>query len=146
MTKQKKDILILGIGKVLQVVIALVSIRILTEVLSAQEVGNYYLLLTLLTLLNFAFLNPLGQYFGRHLIHWEQNKNLLNATNVLLFLRFTAIVFSIFIALIVYEIFEYDKYYSLSEFLLFIFISLIAGTHGVLLNAVTLLGFKVKSS
>jgi len=48
MTKQKKDILILGIGKVLQVVIALASIRILTEVLSEQEVGNYYLLLTLL--------------------------------------------------------------------------------------------------
>ena len=144
MTKQKKDILILGIGKVLQVVIALVSIRILTEVLSAQEVGNYYLLLTLLTLFNFAFLNPLGQYFGRHLIHWEQNKNLLNATNVLLFLRFTAIVFSIFIALIVYEMFEYNRYFSLSEFLLFIFISLIAGTHGVLLNAVNTLGDRIK--
>jgi len=143
MTREKKDILILGIGKVLQVIIALASIRILTEVLSEQEVGNYYLLLTLLTLFNFAFLNPLGQYFGRHLIHWEYNKNLLNATCVLLFLRFVAILFAIVIALIVYEMFTYDKYYSLSEFLLFIFISLIAGTHGVLLNAVNTLGNRI---
>jgi len=142
--KQKKDILILGVGKVLQVVISLVAIRILTEVLSEQEVGNYYLLITILTLFNFALLNPLGQYFERHLIHWKQSQNLLNATNVLLFLRFMAVGISMFIALIVYEIFEYDRYYSLNEFLLFIFISLIAGTYGVLLNAVNVLGDRVR--
>lgn len=144
MTKQKKDILILGIGKVLQVAIALISIRILTEILSEQEVGNYYLLLTILTLFNFAFLNPLGQYYGRHLIQWEHSKNLLNATNILLFLRISAIVFSLFVAFGVYQVFGYDKYYTLSDFLLFIFISLIAGTHGVLVGAVNSLGDRVK--
>lgn len=144
MTKEKRDLLVLGLGQVLQVVIALASIRILTEVLSKEEVGHYYLLLTLLDLFNFAFLNPLGQYFGRHIIHWEHNKNLFNATNTLIFLRFIAIMFSIFIAFIMYETFEYDRYYSLNEFLLFVFISLIAGTHGVLLNAVNTLGNRVK--
>jgi O-antigen/teichoic acid export membrane protein len=126
------------------VIIALVSIKILTTLLSEQEVGNYYLLLTILTLFNFAFLNPLGQYYGRHLIQWEHNKNLLNATNVLLFLRVNAIVFSLFVAFGVYQIFGYDKYYQLSDFLLFIFISLIAGTHGVLVGAVNSLGDRVK--
>jgi O-antigen/teichoic acid export membrane protein len=63
LTKSKKDLIILSLGKALQVIIALVSIRILTELLSEQEVGNYYLLLTVLTLFNFAFLNPLGQYY-----------------------------------------------------------------------------------
>lgn len=140
----KKDLMILGLGKLLQVAIMFVSIRILTEVLSEQEVGNYYLLLALLTLFNFSFLNPVGQYYGRHLIQWEYSKNLLNATNVLLLLRVSAIALSLFIAFSVYEIFEHDKYYSLSEFLLFVFISLVAGTHGVLLNAVNTLGDRIK--
>lgn len=144
LTKKKKDIIILAIGKSLQVIIALISIKILTEVLSTKEVGNYYLLLTLLTLFNFAFLNPLGQYYGRHIIHWEHTKNLLNATNTLILLRFIAVVVAIFVAFRVYSFFEYDKYYSTSEFLLFIFISLIAGTHGVLLNAVNTLGDRIK--
>ena len=144
MTKQKKDVLLLGLGKILQVIIALVSVRILTEVLSKQEVGNYYLLLTLLTLFNFAFLNPLGQYYGRHLIKWKHNNNLLNATNTLIFLRFIAIVFATFIVFGVYQLLEYDKYYTLSEFLLFVFISLIAGTHRVFLGAVNILGDRVK--
>jgi O-antigen/teichoic acid export membrane protein len=122
----------------------LVSIKILTTLLSEQEVGNYYLLLTILTLFNFAFLNPLGQYYGRHLIQWEHSRNLLNATNVLLFLRVTAIVFSLFVAFGVYKVFGYDKYYTLSDFLLFIFISLIAGTHGVLIGAVNSLSDRVK--
>ncbi len=122
----------------------LVSIKILTTLLSQEEVGNYYLLITILTLFNFAFLNPLGQYYGRHLIHWEHNKNLLNATNVLLFLRVSAIVFSLFVAFGVYQILGYEKYYTLSDFLLFIFVSLIAGTHGVLVGAVNSLGNRVK--
>ncbi|WP_079577109.1 lipopolysaccharide biosynthesis protein [Malaciobacter marinus] len=122
----------------------LASIKILTTLLSEEEVGNYYLLLTILTLFNFAFLNPLGQYYGRHLIQWEHSRNLLNATNVLLFLRISAIVFSLFVAFGVYQIFGYDKYYELSDFLLFIFISLIAGTHGVLVGAVNALGDRVK--
>jgi O-antigen/teichoic acid export membrane protein len=144
LTKSKKDLIILSLGKALQVIIALVSIRILTELLSEQEVGNYYLLLTVLTLFNFAFLNPLGQYYGRHLVKWEHSKNLLNATNVLLFLRISAIVFSLFVAFTVYQIFGYEKYYTLNEFLLFIFVSLVAGTHGVLLNAVNTLGDRIK--
>ncbi|QOP41463.1 hypothetical protein [Sulfurimonas marina] len=116
----------------------------MTTLLSEEEVGNYYLLLTILTLFNFAFLNPLGQYYGRHLIAWEHSKNLLNATNVLLFLRVSAIVFSLFIAFGVYQIFGYGKYYNLSTFLLFIFIALVAGTHGVLIGAVNSLGDRVK--
>ncbi len=144
MTKEKKDLITLAVGKVLQVLIALVSIKILTEVLSTQEVGNYYLLLTVLTLFNFTFLNPLGQYYGRHLISWEKSNNLLNATIVLMALRILAIISALFFAYGVFIYFEYSKYYTLSEFLLFIFISLVAGTFLVLLSAVNTLGDRIK--
>ncbi len=144
MIKQKKDIITLAIGKVLQVIIALVSIKILTEVLSTQEVGNYYLLLTILTLFNFTFLNPLGQYYGRYLISWEKSKNLLNATAVLITLRIMAIIVAVFFAYAVFEYFEYIKYYTFFEFLLFIFIALLAGSYLVLLSAVNTLGNRIK--
>ncbi len=78
------------------------------------------------------------------MIKWEHNGNLLNATNVLLFLRISAIIFSLFIVSFVYKIFGYEEYYTLGDFLLFIFISLIAGVHGVLLNAVNVLGDRIK--
>ena len=136
--------MVLAIGKVLQVLIALVSIKILTEVLSTKEVGNYYLLLAVLTFFNFTSLNPLGQYYGRHLISWEGSKNLLNATNVLIVLRVIAIVISLLVAYAVFEYFEYHKYYTLTEFLLFIFIALVSGTYLVLLSAVNTLGNRIK--
>ncbi len=144
MTKQKKDIITLVIGKVLQVIIALVSIKILTEILSTQEVGNYYLLLTILTLFNFAFLNPLGQYYGRHLIFWEKSENLKNATIVLVGLRVIAITIALIFAYGIFEYFNYSKYYTLFEFLLFIFVALVAGTYLVLLSAVNTLGDRIK--
>jgi len=143
-TQQRKDIIILAIGKALQVIIALVSIKILTEVLSTEEVGNYYLLLTILMFFNFTFLNPLGQYYGRHLIAWETSKNLLTATNFLVFLRVLIIFISLIFAYGIFEYFGYSKYYSLFEFLLFLAISLIAGTHSVLISVVNTLGDRVK--
>ena len=135
-----KDIIILSFAKILQVLIALISMKILTEILSKDEVGNYYLLLTLLTLFNFAFLNPLGQYYSRQIIHWKQSGNLFNATFILMLLRILLIFCAILIAFFIYTFFDYEKYYSKVGFLIFIFISLIAGTHGVMLSAVNLLG------
>lgn len=135
-----KDILVLSVAKMLQVGIALVSIKILTELLSKDEVGNYYLLLTILTLFNFAFLNPIGQYYSRQIIRWQQSGNLHNATFVLMLLRVLLIFSAVLTAYFIYTFFDYGKYYSKTEFLIFIFISLIAGTHGVLLSAINLLG------
>ena len=144
LSKEKKDVLTLVIGKFLQVIIALISIKVLTEVLSTEEVGNYYLLLSILIFFNFTFLNPLGQYYGRHLISWQKSKNLFNATIVLIGLRILAIVVAMFFAYGVFEYFEYNKYCTLSEFLLFLFISLISGTYLVLLSAVNTLGNRIK--
>lgn len=120
------------------------SIKILTTLLTKEEIGNYYLLLSILTLLNFTFLNPLGQYYGRHIIHWKNNNNLSNATHIILFLRLAAIIFLLFIAFLLYEIFEYEKYYSLDEFLIFIFVLLISGTNALLLNVVNIMGDRIK--
>jgi O-antigen/teichoic acid export membrane protein len=135
---------ILTCGKALQVIIALISIKVITSLLSESEIGNYYLLLALLTFFNFVFLNPLGQYYGRHLIVWEENKNLSNATNVFLILRVVGIIISLGFAYLIYIYFEYDKYYEIQFFILFVFIALFSRTHGTMVSAVNTLGHRVK--
>lgn len=43
-----KDLIVLIGGRVIQILIMLVSIRILTTLLSPEEVGNYYLAISIL--------------------------------------------------------------------------------------------------
>lgn len=144
MNNKNIDFIILAIGKIIQVAISILSIRILTEFLNPDEVGNYYLIITLLTLFNFVLLNPIGQYYGRQLIQWKLTRDISNATNLLLFLRLIAISLSLLILLIIYLAFGYFKSKNLEGFFLFFFISLIASTHGVLLNAINTLGYRIR--
>ncbi|MGF1902957.1 lipopolysaccharide biosynthesis protein [Aliivibrio sifiae] len=143
MKKLNKDFVILTLGKILQVAIALLSVRLLTSLLSTTEVGNYYLLITILTLLNFTFLNPIGQYYNRHIIPWRLSKNLSNASLVLVFTRFFGVLCSLIISTVVFYVFDYEVYYSLCEFLLFIFVSLMASSFLVYLNVINILGNRV---
>tara|TARA_R110000744_G_scaffold22045_4_gene56629 strand:- start:2709 stop:4154 length:1446 start_codon:yes stop_codon:yes gene_type:complete len=141
--KSKKEVVILGVGKVFQIIIALLAIKLLTTILSEKEVGQYYLLLTILALFDFAFLNPIGQYFGRYVIGWQYSGKLRAATNLLIIIRFLAIICSLIIAFIIYLYFDYNQAYGLSEFLLFIFFSLLSGTYLVLLNNLNTLGLRM---
>ncbi len=141
--KNSKDFLILAIGKVLQVLVSLATIRLITELLSEDQVGIYYILLTVLSLLAFGFFNPLGQYYSRHLVHWQQSKNLKNATNIMLILRIIAILLAVPFALLVFYLFDYQRYFSLLEYILFVTFSLVALIHGVLLSAVNILVSRV---
>ena len=135
--------MILAIGKVLQVLVSLATIRLITELLSEDQVGIYYILLTVLSLLAFGFFNPLGQYYSRHLVHWQQSKNLKNATNIMLILRIIAILLAVPFALLVFYLFDYQRYFSLLEYILFVTFSLVALIHGVLLSAVNILVSRV---
>ncbi|NCP72634.1 MAG: hypothetical protein COW76_01135 [Shewanella sp. CG18_big_fil_WC_8_21_14_2_50_42_11] len=139
MNHHTRDLLTLGIGKVLQVLIGLVTLRLITEMLSEEQVGIYYLLLTVVSLLAFGFFNPLGQFYGRHLIHWQQTHNLKTATNVMLMFRGLAIPFALMLAILLFYVFDYQKYFTASEYIAFILIALIALIHGVLLNATNVL-------
>ena len=75
MLKKENKLIPIIIGKFLQVIIMLVSIRIMTSILDEREVGQNYLLLTILSLLNFVFWGPAGQYFSRKTFFWKENKS-----------------------------------------------------------------------
>jgi hypothetical protein len=45
--KKNNELIILIVGRILQVLITLISIRISTSLLDAKEIGNLYLILTI---------------------------------------------------------------------------------------------------
>jgi len=135
---------ILSLGKVLQVFIGLLSLRLITEMLSEELVGIYYILLTVMSLLSFGFFNPQGRFYSRHLIHWQRKTELKTSTNTMLVLRALMIPFALCLAIVVFYVFSYEQYFSLVEYSVFIVVSLITLIHGVLLSATNVLVSRVR--
>ena len=73
-----RNLLVIGVGRALQILVALVSMRLMTHLLSGAEVGNVYLILSLTSYFSLVFLSPVGQYMTRRLHAWHLEGNLLN--------------------------------------------------------------------
>lgn len=71
------ELLILIIGRVLQIIIALVSIKIVTKYLEPSEMGNLYLLMSIVSFYGLFLVNPIGQYINRYTHQWYEEKNIL---------------------------------------------------------------------
>ena len=69
---------LIGVARVLQICIALVSMRLMTHFLLGGDVGNIYLILSLTSYFSLVFLSPIGLYINRCLHKWHQNKTLLS--------------------------------------------------------------------
>ena len=124
--------------------VSLATVRLLTELLNADEVGQYYLLLTLLALFNFVVFNPFGQYYSRCLIRWKHQGDILNATFVVFILRLLGTLLCLGILVPMFIALDYARYYTLPELLTFFLFSLLAGFHGVLLSAINILGDRIR--
>lgn len=73
-----KDFTIIFFGKILQIVIMLITIKVTTHYLTPKEMGNIYIVITISSLLMLAFFNPLGMYVHRKLNIWKEQKVLFN--------------------------------------------------------------------
>ena len=123
-----RDLSIILLGRVLQVLIALVAIRVLTTFLSPEEVGNYYIILALLAFFNLVLLNPPGMYFGRHLLQWQRSKNLLNALFVFVLWIVIVAIVAIPLSMSAYYWLGYEAKFDLDLFLIYIFVAIIIST------------------
>ena len=137
---EQRDLLYLLFGKIISVFIALISVRVATTLLDAEELGKNYLLLTLITLMSFTFFAPIGQYFSRKSIEWK-NKNILKTSiHVLISIRSIAIIISILISIFVYYFAGYKKYYTLDVYVAFLCLSLIGTTTVLFFSTINILG------
>ena len=93
--KLNSKLLIIIVGRVLQIIIALVAIKLATKYLSASEMGNFYLVISIAGFFSLFLINPIGQYINRQTHQWYEEKNLLNVFYIfnyyILFLSFLSI-------------------------------------------------------
>ncbi len=138
-----KDLIIIILGRVLQIIITLLSIRLLTTFLTPEEVGNYYILLALLAFFNLVLLNPSGMYFSRHLHEWQRSKQLLNALFVFMGWMFVVSIVSVPLSAIVYNWLGYENKFDLDIFLVYIAVAMIISTiHRNVMFGSNTLGFR----
>ena len=71
----------------IKVFISFLSIRLLTTLLSKDEVGNYYLVLSIIGFINLVILNPIGMYYNRTILEYKDNGKLYESS-FLVFLSF----------------------------------------------------------
>ncbi len=84
-----KIFLILTAGRLIQVILSLVSVKIFTSILAPSEIGEYYLIFTLISLFSQTLISPLGMFYNRHLHRWVGDGKILNhlfLLNIYLFL------------------------------------------------------------
>lgn len=140
---KNNNLIAIIVGKALQIIIMLISIRVMTSILDEKEIGQNYLLLTILTLLNFGFWLPTCQYFSRKTLAWRESENLKNAVDLMFIFRCVTAFISLIIGYIIFYVNDYERYYTNTEFLLFIFISSIATFSLLLLSTINMLGKQV---
>ncbi len=73
-------------------VIALVSVRVFTSLLSTGEVGNIYLINSLFGFFGLALINPVGMYINRKVHRWVEERSVLDRFSIFnIYLIFLAI-------------------------------------------------------
>lgn len=71
-------LVIILLGRIFQIALSLVSVRVYTNLLSTIEVGNLYLINSIVGLFALTFINPVGMYINRKLHKWADDKVVLN--------------------------------------------------------------------
>ncbi len=66
----KSELVVLSIGKLLQMLLLFAAIKIYTSYLSDQEIGNLILFLAVGSFFGLALINPVGSYINRKLHVW----------------------------------------------------------------------------
>lgn len=113
-------IALLFFGRAVQVVIAVLAIRLFTEFLPQQEIGSQYLISSILMWFSLVLINPVGMFTNRHIHEWKESGQLyfyLRQVN----LYFLAVAFlSLPIVYVVKTYFNVGNYLPSLDLLLFV--------------------------
>jgi len=73
-----KDFLLISLGRVFQIIVSLVAVRVFTAFLSIAEVGNIYLINSIIGFFGLSLINPVQMYGYRKMYQWADEKFLIN--------------------------------------------------------------------
>lgn len=68
-----RDFILLSAGRLVQSLIGVLSIRLLTSILPPEEVGNYYLIFSVIGFCTLTLISPVGFYMNRKLHGWVEH-------------------------------------------------------------------------
>ena len=118
----------LSIGRIIQFLLVFLTIKVMTTLLSPEEVGKYYLLLAIISGIVFLFINPIGLFVNRRINAWK-NSSLVRQYFFILF----SYLFCISIISILLSYFFINEYIKLEISFFWTFL-LIGGS--VLFNSI----------
>jgi len=137
LNKVKSDFLIILIGKLFQVLLMIIAIRVSTTLLEPKEMGNIYIFTTIYTFFVLSLISPFGQYINRHTHQWHEEKSLLDNLGLYGLYLLSIAIFSVVIGFLLY-IFgisqEIELFFFLSLLYLFILFMTLNQTILPLLN------------
>jgi O-antigen/teichoic acid export membrane protein len=81
-TKSRADFLTVLIGRLFQIVIMMVTLRVLTTLLSPEEMGSIYIFTSIYTFFILAFISPFGKYINKHTHAWHESGVLLSNLSI----------------------------------------------------------------
>ncbi len=88
------ELSILIVGRIFQIIIAFVIIKLATKFLVASEMGNFYLIVSIAGFFGLFLVGPIGLYINRKTHQWHKEENLLNVFYLynyyILFLAFSS--------------------------------------------------------
>lgn len=119
--KNNKDITIIIIGRILQIIIAIFTIRIITNILSPEEYGRLGIVVAILLLISSLFINPIGMYINRFLITWNNEGTVIKHLNYFMLYLTTIAVLSALTTIIIHKVFTLSI--QIDDFWLFILIA-----------------------
>jgi O-antigen/teichoic acid export membrane protein len=121
--KAKNDFIIIMVGKLLQVILMIVAIKVSTDLLKSKEMGNIYLFTTVYTFFVLLFISPFGQYVNRHTHQWYKKKLLLDNLGVYTLYLICIAIFSVLVGFLIYNFGVFRNiYWSFFLSLLFLFV------------------------
>ena len=127
----------------MQVLITLISIRILTTILSTEEVGNYYIASAILAFINLVLLNPPSTYLSRNLLELQRNKNLFNSFFIFILWMSIVAIISVFGITILFSTTDYSEKFNYELFIIFIVLAIMISTiHRNLIYGSNTMGFR----
>ena len=97
---ERRDLITIMFGRGAQIVTSLVSIRLLTSLLSTEEVGRVFILGSLTSFFALLLINPIGMYINRKTHDWYRNKTMQRNLSLFWLYLLVVVLFTSFVLLL----------------------------------------------
>lgn len=136
-----KNLIILTIGRLSQMIVMFATYRVLSSILSTSDMGVYYFLLSVSAVFGLICANPIGMYTNRMIHSWLEYGNLKRNLNAVINFFFWGSLLTIPFMILFKEKINLDEHnliYTISVLVSYIFATTFNGT---VIPSLNLLGF-----